>query len=207
MIMDIQIRLSKSEDLEKILELQTNSIITLSSGYNLEQIESLVRGQAAERLKCNEIMLVADYADRLVGFISLLTHKPQIGGVFVDPDFTQRGIGSKMLEAIERIAVDRKHELVHVISAITAVGFYQARGYQVIRQSGFLSEGTIWIPCVILEKRLFTPTRIERWIKRITYFIPLLRRITVLGFRVITIILIIFLLPIGISQILSLLLK
>lgn len=41
--MNFKIRLSKPEDSEKIIELQTSSLRELSSSYNLNQVESLVR--------------------------------------------------------------------------------------------------------------------------------------------------------------------
>ncbi len=57
--MDVQIRLSKAEDLEKILKLQADSLRALSPNYNFNQIESLIKNQRVARLQINESIIVA----------------------------------------------------------------------------------------------------------------------------------------------------
>lgn len=206
--MDIQIRLAKSEDLKEILELQGTSLRTLttsSAEYNPIQIESLIRSQASARIKYDEIWFVADYEDKVVGFASLLLDQPTISGVFVHPDFMRQGIGTRLLEAIEKTAVDKKYEVLYVVSALTAVNFYQARGYQFIRQSGFSSEANVWIPCVSLEKRLLLLAKAEDWSQRSTYLISSLRQISASVLGLIIIALIAAFLPLIISLIVSLL--
>ncbi|BAZ28792.1 hypothetical protein NIES4074_12260 [Cylindrospermum sp. NIES-4074] len=202
--MDIQIRLAKSEELKEILELQAKSLRTASAEYNPIQIESLVRSQASARVKYDEIWFVADYEDKVVGFASLLLGEPTISGVFVHPDFMRQGIGTRLLEAIEKTAVDKKYEILYVVSSLTAVNFYQTRGYQFIRKSGFSSEANVWIPCVSLEKRLLLLTKTEDGSQRSNYLIPSLKQISASVLGLIIIALIAAFLPLIISLIVSL---
>jgi putative acetyltransferase len=171
--MDFQIRLSKPEDSEKIIELQTSSLRKLSSSYDSNQIESLVRSQASLRFSQHEIGFVAEHENEIVGFASWLVQPPCIiSGVYVHPNLIRQGIGTRLLKAVEKIAIDRGNEAIHVLSSLATVNFYQANGYQLIRKSGFYSEPQTWIPCVILKKQLIIvpiPKRVYRHVVSLVF--------------------------------------
>jgi putative acetyltransferase len=173
--MDVQIDLAKIGDLESILELQESSIKFLSSKeYDARQIESLIRSQKPARLYQNEISFVAYSSSKLVGFASLSVHTPTINAMFVHPDFTRLGIGTRLLEAIENTAIQKKYKTMYVMSSLSAIEFYQARGYTITIESGFWSEPTLWIPCVNMQRQLIPLTEMEKWIRRIIFFIVFL---------------------------------
>ncbi len=154
--MDISIRLAKITEKEKIIDLQTESLRTLSSKYyKTPQIESLVRGQALLRFK-EEIVCVATYDETIVGFSSIHVDNPEIYSLFVAPKFTRQGIGTRLLQTLEKIAIHKKHKFIYVTSSLTAKNFYTNRGYQKIRESGFYSEGKIWVNTVLMKKKLIS---------------------------------------------------
>ena len=165
--MDIQIRLAKPEDTADILELQARSIRTLSQDYNAKQIESLIRSQKSQRF-INEIIFVAQRNNRLVGFASLCIHTPQIGAMFVHPDFMRQGIGTKLLMAIEEAAIEKRYKIIYVMSSLSAVNFYRSMDYEITRQSGLLLEIDNWLPCTDLQKQLIPFTEVEKWMRQIT---------------------------------------
>ena len=110
--MNLQFRLANSEDIEKILKLQSSSIKLMSPDYTPRQIESLVRSQTSARLRYNEIVFLASYKDELVGFACLINNSFQfggfqIGGLYVHPNFIRQGIGTQLLEVIERTAIEK----------------------------------------------------------------------------------------------------
>jgi len=160
--MNLQIRPSKRKDFKKIIELQTCSLRSLSSNYDSTQIESLVRSQASARFAQDEIGFVAEYRKEIIGFVCVLIEKPQIAGVYVHPNFIRQGIGTRLLEVAEKIAIDRGHKTIYVVSSLSTVKFYQANGYQAIRQSGFYSEQKTWIPCINLEKQIINISRTQK---------------------------------------------
>lgn len=173
--MNLQFRLAKSEDLEKVLELQSSSIKLMSSDYNPRQIESLVRSQFSARLRSNEIVFLASYKDELVGFACLDINSFQfggfqIGGVYVHPNFVRQGIGTQLLELIEKTAIEKGCQVISVLSSLTACNFYKARGYKVIHQSGFFSHWNVWIPCLIMKKSLVPVTKPENFYQLINFF-------------------------------------
>jgi putative acetyltransferase len=159
--MDFQIRLSKPEDLDKIIELQTNSLRTLSVSYNSTQIESLIRSQKV-RFAPDEIGFVAEHKNDIVGFVSILVRSSQIAGVYVHPNFMRQGIGTQLLETVEKIAIERGNKVIYVMSALDAVNFYKAVGYKPIRRSGFYSDTREWIPCINLEKQIIVLSKSQQ---------------------------------------------
>jgi putative acetyltransferase len=162
--MEVSIRLATTADLEAIIDLQTTSLSNLPDRfrkYDSQQIESLIAGQAAMMriYFSSETTLIAEDNDRLpIGFISVakphVFAKLQIAGLFVRPELMNRGVGRKLLTELERLAIARKIETLVVMSSIESIDFYKKNGYQFKRKTGFFSQGSIWIPCELLEKEL-----------------------------------------------------
>jgi len=170
--MNVQIYLAKPEDLEKILELQASSLKLLASKeYNARQIESLIRSQKSARSKYKEIVFVAYFHSKLVGFASLSVNTPTINAIFVHPAFKRLGIGTRLLETIEHTAIEKNYRTIYVMSSLSAVDFYRAMGYEKTHKSGFWSESKTWIPCVNMQKQLIPLTQREKWTWRIIFFI------------------------------------
>jgi putative acetyltransferase len=147
----------------------------MSPDYNPRQIESLVKSQTLARLRYDEIVFLASYKDELVGFACLINNFFQFGGfqisgVYVHPSFLRQGIGTQLLEVIEKTAIEKGCQVISVLSSLTAINFYKARGYQVIRQSGFFSELNVWIPCLILKKSLIPVIKPGNFRQRINFF-------------------------------------
>lgn len=171
--MNLQIRLSKPEDLNSILKLQADSLKALSPCYNSSQVESLIKSQAFARGCLDEIVFVAEQNSKIVGFSCLNLKDSRIGGIFVHPNFIRQGIGTNLLNAIEKVAIKNECKVIDVMSSLAAVKFYQANGYQIIRESGFFSDGLVWVSCVNLSKKIMEQTELEEfclWLKRIFFF-------------------------------------
>ncbi len=160
--MDIQIRESTSDDLEKIIELQTIALKTLSVSYNAAQIASLIRSQTSWRYSQDELSVVAEQNRRIIGVASLLVLQERISGVYVHPDFMRQNIGSQLLKHIEDIAIEKECKTIYVTSSLDTVDFYEANDYKRIRPSGFYSERRVWIPCINLEKQLIDAPRFKK---------------------------------------------
>lgn len=184
-IMDFQIRLSKPEESEKILELQANSLRSLSPSYTSTQIESLVRSQALARLDKDEIGIVAEYQNNIVGFASFLVKSSLITAMYVHPDFIRQGIGTQLLDTVQEIAIDKGNKVARVISSLDAVKFYQAAGYKIIRKSGFYSEEKKWIPCIILQNELVSISNTQRIYIYVDLLISWLKSIRLIIFFII----------------------
>jgi putative acetyltransferase len=168
--MEVSIRPVKDEDLETIIQIQTLSLSKLPQQlrkYDRQQIDSLIEGQAASRRICFavETTLIAEDLDRIpIGFISF--ERFQISGLFVHPDYLRQGVGSKLLEQLELLAVEQRIKTLVVLSSIESIDFYQKHGYQFKRETGFFSQNSIWIPCQLLEKELILSPPIDNFVSR-----------------------------------------
>jgi N-acetylglutamate synthase-like GNAT family acetyltransferase len=180
--MEVSIRLAKIEDLEAIIDLQTKSLANLPDRfrkYDSQQIESLIAGQAAmTRIYfSSETTLIAEDNDRLpIGFISFtkphVFATPQIAGLFVHPEFMNRGVGGKLLTELERLAIAGKIETLVVISSIESIDFYKKNSYQFKQKTGFFSQGSVWISCELLEKELIPPLPTTRLATQAVKIVP-----------------------------------
>jgi putative acetyltransferase len=173
---DISIRAAQAGELEDIIGLQTLALVGVSAGcrrYNARQVDALVKGQARARRDhwSSETILVAE-ADGLtvsqtgqgiVGFICLSSFGfgANIQGIFVHPDFMGLGIGSRLLMAIEQLALQKRCRQIMVMSSIEAVGFYERRGYVIRGSTGFYEGWGVWIPCQMLTKDLDRVVKVE----------------------------------------------
>jgi N-acetylglutamate synthase-like GNAT family acetyltransferase len=71
--------------------------------------------------------------------------------VFVDPDHQSRVIGAGLMAVIEDLARARSVTTLHVLSSITAEGFYKKLGYVTVGEKFHGTERTI-----MMEKQLVT---------------------------------------------------
>ena len=172
--MDIDIRLAHVEDLNRIIELQTEAIAILCpKDYQPEQVEALVTGQAQYR-GAHETIFLAEHQGDLVGFSALSTFSNQITAVYVHPKFARQGVGTKLLAELEGTAIAKGHKRLWVLSSLTGIPFYNSQGYEFKRQAGFWSETQVWIPCAHLEKCLVPLTELEKQQKEMLTTIGLL---------------------------------
>ena len=75
---------------------------------------------------------VAKLNEKPVGTVTLFNN--QIKGMFVNPDFHGRGIGTQMLEHVEKIAAKKGYPFTFLNSSKFAVKFYKKFGYKNIKQ-------------------------------------------------------------------------
>jgi GNAT superfamily N-acetyltransferase len=92
-------------------------------------------------------VLVATIGSRLVGTASLDGNV--VRTVFVTPDVQGRGVGSRLMAEIERIARERDIRSLTVPSSVTAERFYARLGFMALRDSYHGAERTI-----IMERML-----------------------------------------------------
>lgn len=151
--MEIIIRSAHPRDLQQLIELQTLAIQVLcAEHYNPKQIDALVEDQRQARNSLQEIFWVAEYQQQIVGFVGLWGK--QVAAAYVHPDLVGRGIGSQLLAVLEKDARQRRYGKLAVLSSLTAIPFYRAKGYRFVRDSGFYTRNRVWIPGAWMDKEL-----------------------------------------------------
>ena len=97
-------------------------------------------------------IFVAEIAGSVIGFAALLGDNT-ISAVFIEPNFARQGVGSLLLEHLEREVRDRQIPVLWVSSSLTGQNFYRANGYLEVEKTNLIL-GSNYIPCIRMKKRL-----------------------------------------------------
>lgn len=114
--------------------------VSNSRDYPLERLTSLIEYFSPEKvllLNQERHCLVAEIGTQIVGTIAL--EDSELVTFFVLPQYQRTGIGTLLLQAIEKIAVENKINLLRLEASITGTPFYEKLGY---RRTGFVKDGT-----------------------------------------------------------------
>jgi len=137
----VTIRTFEPRDAEVVSSLIRRTMaISNSADYSLERLQPLMDYFSPEkvlRLSHERICLVAEHDAQVVGTIAL--EGMELCTFFVDPDHQGMGIGSRLLTAIEGMAVEMGLGAIHMDSSLTGADYYERRGY---RRTGVDIEGT-----------------------------------------------------------------
>jgi putative acetyltransferase len=105
----------------------------------------------AKRLGQN-LTLVVERDGELLGFASLKDNT-EIDMLFVHPYAAGEGVGTSLLEALERLARARGAEALSADVSDTAHDFFQERGWQP-KQRNNIPIGDVWLANTTMTKRL-----------------------------------------------------
>jgi GNAT superfamily N-acetyltransferase len=142
--MQIDVRRAAAGDAEAVYEIVLRAVReTNARDYPASVIDRLaaslpekVASRSGERQA-----FVAAIGRRIVGTGSL--NGQRVSSVFVHPDYQGRGIGAKLMDAIEAAANAQSGSALILQSSITAQAFYAKRGFKVVYESFYGEERTI----------------------------------------------------------------
>ncbi len=141
----MKIRRLKQADATRTAHVIFKSLTKLNSrDYPKHVIETLVKRYAPDQLWASstqsEIYVAVD-GGRVLGTACLIN--AGIYSMFVDPDFTRHGIGSALMQRLERAAYSHGKRLITLTSSVTAVDFYLTCGYTITRKLDSLRTGCL----------------------------------------------------------------
>ena len=99
-------------------------------GDFLSKVEASLTPQLRELAK-ERVILVAMEGDAIIGTASL--GRDQVHAVFVHPARQGRGIGTRLMEAVESEARARGERELILYASLSAVPFYEANGWRTVR--------------------------------------------------------------------------
>jgi putative acetyltransferase len=99
-----------------------------------------------------ELTLIATLDGSPVGFASL-KGPDHIEMLYVHPAVARQGVGTLLVEALEKLAVARGTERLTVDASDSASGFFDKRGY-VAKSRNTVTRGDEWLTNTTMEKRL-----------------------------------------------------
>lgn len=149
--MSQQIRLATGDDAPAISEIIIAALRESNAqDYSpeiIDQVEKSFSPAAILQLLNQRRMFVATIDLHVVATASL--DRDVVRSVFVAPCHQGAGIGKKLMETLESIAIKEGVQRLRVPSSITAEAFYASLGFEKIRDEFHGAERTI-----IMEKRL-----------------------------------------------------
>jgi putative acetyltransferase len=137
------VRPAVAADAETIIHVHFAAVHrTASTFYSPEVLDSWSRRPDEARYQQmreiiiggDELVLVAEVASRVVAFGSIVPRLRELRAVYVHPDAGGRGIGSQVLAALERLALERGVSHLHMDASVNAEAFYQHAGYEVVER-------------------------------------------------------------------------
>jgi N-acetylglutamate synthase-like GNAT family acetyltransferase len=153
----MEVRNFEPEDAEKLSQLIVQNLQqVLIEDYPNEAIEALMPFFTPEKLiedSKHQFMLVGMLGNDVVGIASL--DDDRVRNVFVDVARHRRGIGKKLMTAIEAYAQEQHLKKIYLMAAISARGFYEKLGYKIVKRFDRDLNG-IPIPEIQMEKALVT---------------------------------------------------
>ena len=185
---DFSIRKITTADLNSIAQLKRDSIARLNiNDYSSEQVTALqgiYRQYSTQELTAidnfgkivdffnpeqdtnNPKNIVACQGNEIIGYayisnLDWLNSSQRLYELFVHPEYTRQGVGTRLLQTLETNASDRNCRIISLLASITGEPFYQANGYQSIEKTSFFTQG-VRIPVIYMEKWLIEPSEMEK---------------------------------------------
>lgn len=128
----MQIRKFKNNDARKVSNLIRKNLLEVNSkDYSKYVINFMHNHFTPDRIiknSKNRIIFVAIKNDRIIGTISL--KKNIIYTLFVNPRLHGKGIGKKLMDTAEKLALKNNFKITVVPSSTTALEFYKKMGYK-----------------------------------------------------------------------------
>jgi putative acetyltransferase len=146
-----------AQDTELLAQIFRDSIAELtgedySEGQQAAWIAAADDEAAFGRHRAGQLTLVAIIAGSPVGFISV-KGEDHIDMLYVHPSVASTGVGSLLLDAVEKILGSRGVKQVTVDASDTARAFFAKRGFSALRRQT-VACGEEWLGNTYMEKQL-----------------------------------------------------
>ena len=156
------IREAEPRDLDAIAELQTHAIMAFGiEAYGLKACKAWAKigVQMRYTLLASGSFFVAERDGVLAGVAGWTedSREPDCAWpryVFVIPALARHGIGQKLMTTIERSVHASGRTRMQVWASLNAIGFYEALGYQQVRQARWPVAADIDMAFSLMEKPL-----------------------------------------------------
>ena len=151
--MDAQIERASESDLQKILDLQYLAYQSEARLFNDKNIPPLTQTlDDLEREFCAGIILKAVRDDDIIGSVRgrVDAGTTYVGKLIVRPQCQGRGLGTRLLSAIEQHCATERYELFTSTRSLRNLRLYERLGYKKFREQKITDELTF----VYLEKIL-----------------------------------------------------
>ena len=128
----ITIRKFKDEDAIKASDIIRKALSEVNSKFYPKSVINYMCNEFSPEflieLSKEREFYVATENSKIIGTITII--HDYIGTVFVNPENSIKGIGTKLMKSIENLATQRKIKKLRLESSVNAVNFYEKLGYK-----------------------------------------------------------------------------
>lgn len=154
--MKIKIRTATESDVAAIADLYSETVRNINSkDYTERQIEVWSNGSANlenwKRHIKEQYFVVAEIKNTIAGFSSI-TPEGYLDFMYVHKDFQRVGIAKKLLDEIEKKAIEQKNPEIFSHVSKTAKGFFEKSGYVFSGESIDPYKGEVFINNIMKKK-------------------------------------------------------
>lgn len=135
----ISIRKYRSEDCSSMAKMFYETVHTVNAAdYSIEQLNTWATGNVNidewDKSFLGHYSLVAvNNNNEIVGFGDI-DSTGYLDRLYVHKDYQKCGIGTMICDELEKWAIDRKIDTIITHASITAKGYFECRGYNVIKK-------------------------------------------------------------------------
>jgi len=163
----VTLRPADPADAPALLSVHTRAIRALAAAhYTEDQRDAWIAGMSVERLReamSTREMLVAETATaagpRIVGYGQLHPVEGTIEAIYVDPDWTRRGVGRTLFQALEARARALGLPGLVLDASLNSVPFYGVMGCRRKGVDRHEPAPGVHFACIVMEKRFEVSAR------------------------------------------------
>ncbi len=153
--MSVDIRRANAEDADAVREIVLRALREVNArdypASVIDRLAATLPERIATTLEQAQAYVATD-AGRVVGTARLTGR--MVSAVFVNPKDMGRGVGAKLLDAVEKAARENSETTLELQSSVTACEFYKRRGFAVVRED-LLGEERVFVMTKRLSGRSF----------------------------------------------------
>jgi N-acetylglutamate synthase-like GNAT family acetyltransferase len=158
----VEIRIATEVDVPGIRKAIRSSIEGLASNdYSAEIIQSwgadTLKAHEKQKLAIREgkeLTWVAVQTGKIVGFSAFSPQTQELRAVYIAADVARQGLGTKLLERVEKKAYELCLSSLKMHSSITAVPFYKSHGYSVLGEIKHTLSTGVQMTAIEMKKNL-----------------------------------------------------
>jgi len=157
--MQFQFRDMSPNDINEIIAVHKKSVYGLCSEFYSQEDMTIWTDLFSHKFSdegikdANNVGIVAIDNNKIIGYGFINLNDKEVKGVYLIPEFTNKGIGKMILSKLESIAQEHKLDELTLDSTLNAVHFYGKCGYKRIRNELFQLTDNCKIPCVHMIKK------------------------------------------------------
>lgn len=154
----IELKPASIPDIPLLWSLRTRAVRQLcASHYSPEQIEVWSESPPPEsylRLLATRCAVTAEEEGRLLGYGILDRQSGEVIAVFVEPNEAGRGVGKRLMEGLEAIAIEEHFTRLYLYASLNAADFYRAMGFVAIRDEAYEHPSGITLRSLYMEREM-----------------------------------------------------